>query len=167
MKRVNIIIGICLLLASYGQSQKYYYSFDEKIFLSEVPNKFVIGFDKQYLTEIETSLQSNGVEFQMGDNYCILTMENTNLETVKAFFSKQGGIKSINPMYIAADYGSEIVVTDEIVVQFKTDVQQQIINEMHEEYQVVVKEATKHFQILSVPFGLDPLEIANIRAESR
>jgi len=144
--------------------EKYYYAFEEKIFLNKVVNKFVICFDNQYLAEIKANLQEHNVKF-IANSCCILTME-SDLQTVKAFLSKQVGIKSINPMYITTDYGSEMIIPDEIVVQFKRGVSQQDIETIHQKYQIVVKEHTKRFQVLSVPIGFDPLEIANIRAES-
>jgi heptaprenylglyceryl phosphate synthase len=52
-------------------------------------------------------------------------------------------------------------ITDEIVVQFKDDVSQQRIDEMHKKYNVVVKKNTDLFQLLSVSKDNDVLEIAN------
>lgn len=52
MKKVNticiIFASIFLLSASDNQpKRKYYYAFDEKIFLTEVPNKVVLSFDEK------------------------------------------------------------------------------------------------------------------------
>ena len=54
MKKVKVIsflivfAGIFLLSTSYDQPEqpqgKFYYGFDTKIFLAEVPNKFVVSF---------------------------------------------------------------------------------------------------------------------------
>jgi len=104
-----ILIGAFFLSTNYAHSQgKFYYGFEEKIFINEVSNKFVISFDKQYLSDIQTSLQKNNqiqqIEFQIKNSCCILTIEKSDLKTLKEYFSKQIGIKSINPMYIRTAY---------------------------------------------------------------
>ena len=66
MKRVSVLMifaSVFLLSASYEKSQeyqeKYYYAFDEKIFLTEVPNMVILSFDEQYFSEIQLNLQRN------------------------------------------------------------------------------------------------------------
>ena len=55
MKKGSILImfmSIFLLSASYEQPQssqrRYYYAFDEKIFLTEVSNKVIKSFDEKF-----------------------------------------------------------------------------------------------------------------------
>lgn len=169
MKKVNIfIVFICifLLLTKYSQAQeKFYYAFEEKIFLNEVADKFVVSFDKQYFLNIQENLRTNTkikhIEFQKENNYCILTMESVYMKTERESFSKQVGIKSINPMYIIVNGGLEIGITDEIVVQFKDNASAQAINEMNKKYRIEIKENYDIFQVLAVPITFDPLEVAN------
>lgn len=169
MKNIRIYIvfaSICLLSTNCAQAQeKYYYAFDEKIYLNEVPNKFVISFDKRYLLDIQDSLLKNAqvrhIELKKENSCYILTIENTNIKTLRKEFSQQVGIKSINPMYVIADAALEMGVTDAIVVQFKENVSQQAINEIHKKYNVGVKEISKYHQLLSIPIAFDPLEVAN------
>ena len=56
MKKVRSFIvfaSICLLSANYAQAQeKYYYAFEEKIYINEVPNKFMVNFDKTPLAQV-------------------------------------------------------------------------------------------------------------------
>ena len=63
MKKSNVFIvfiSIFLLSMSYAQSQgKYYYAFEEKVFINEVENKVVLSFDKKYLSDIRENLQIN------------------------------------------------------------------------------------------------------------
>ena len=70
MKKINfltVFAGIFILSTSYEQPQrKYYYAFDEKVFLTEVPNKVVLSFDKEYLSEIQSNLQKNVQIKQIG-----------------------------------------------------------------------------------------------------
>jgi len=50
--------------------KRYYYAFDEKIFLDIIPNMIVVSFDENYLAEIQKLLQ---------ENTQILNMELANL----------------------------------------------------------------------------------------
>jgi hypothetical protein len=117
MKKI-IFLSVFLLFVNYAQSQgKYYYAFEEKIFLNEVEDKVVLRFDKSYLSNIQDDLQKNVkvqyVEFINDSSYCILTTEKPNVRELMESLSKQAGIKSINPLYIAVS-GLEMGITDEI-----------------------------------------------------
>jgi hypothetical protein len=43
----------------WPKGTKYYYAFDEKIYLNEVENKIVVSFDEKYLSDIQLYLQKN------------------------------------------------------------------------------------------------------------
>ena len=123
IKKIIFYVSIFLLSMSYAQSQeRYYYAFEEKISLNEVKNKVVIGFDKKYLSDIQENLQRNAkiqrMESQNNNSSYILTIENSDIRTLKENLSKYIGIKSINPLYTTID-GLDMSVIDEIVVQFK------------------------------------------------
>ena len=143
--------------------EKYYYAFNEKIFLDVVANKFVVGFDEQYLLKIQEYLQMKTQirHIEFSEKYCILIVEESYVKTLREEFSKQTGIKSINPMYITTDSGVEMGVTDEIVVQFRENVSQKTINEMYKKYNLEIIEITELYQLLSVPINLDPLDVSN------
>ena len=151
---------------SYEQPQgKYYYAFDEKIFLTEVPNKFVLSFDNKHLSETRQYLQRNAQIRQIDDtqiynNAFILTIEKSDIRALMEDFKNQTGVKSVNPMY-AVESGLEMGVTDEIIVQFKENVSEQEIDEMHKKFNVRIKEITELFMLLSVPIDFDALEVAN------
>jgi len=154
----------------WPQGQKYYYAFDEKIPLYEVDNKIVLIFDEKYASEIQQYVQTDAqiliTEFYIDNQYCILiTAENVNAKALMAELKKITGVKSVNPMY-AVESGLEMGVTNEIVVQFKENISEQKINEMHKKYQVEVKEVTELFLLLSVPIDFDALEVANAIQES-
>ena len=88
----------------WPEGPKYYYAFDEKIFLDESPNKVVLRFEKGYLSEMQKNLQSDPqilhTEFQIGNDYCILTtIEDSNVRTLMTDLKKQAGVKSVNPIY--------------------------------------------------------------------
>ena len=169
MRKINVLtalIGLFLFTANYILAQdRYYFAFNEKIFLNEVPNRFVLSFDNQHLPEIQASLQRNTqvrpADMQIENSRRILTIENADIETLRAYFSQQTGITSVNPLYITMNCGVEMGVTNEIVVQFKEHVSQQQIDEMNRRFDVEVRKVTARFLILSVPVELDPLEVAN------
>ena len=149
----------------WTKGQKYYYAFDEKIFLYEVPNKVVLSFDREYLSDIQTNLQRNAqirqMEFQFENGHCIFsTAENTDVKALIADLKKQSGVKSVNPMYACSEGGAR-GITDEIVLQFKENVSQQEIESIYKKYFLKVTEITHRYQIFSVPVDLDPLEVAN------
>lgn len=154
----------------WPKGPKYYYAFDEKILLYEVPNKIVISFDGNYLSEIQQYLQGNTQIRQIDNiyihnNVLILITEISDVTALMEDLKKRAGMKSVNPMYVVED-GLEIGITDEIVVQFKEHTSQQKINNLHKKYRLDVKEITELFQLLSVPIDIDPLEVANAIQES-
>ena len=159
----------------WPEGKKYYYTFDEKRYLDEVPNKVVLGLDEKYLSEIQLYLQKNDQIRNMELNhhegrfciYILTTTENADVSTFMEDLKKLTGVKSVHPSYILADFISpEISVIDEIIMCFKDHVSQQEINEMHKKYPVEVKEITPYWQILSVPVSADLLGIANAYQES-
>jgi len=96
-----------------------------------------------------------------GNSRCyVLTITDSLGSALKSDLSKQAGVKSVNPLYITAD-SLEMCVTDEIVVQFKKNVSQNEINEIHKKYNATIKETTPLYQLISVPIDIDPLEVAN------
>jgi subtilisin family serine protease len=167
MKKLNIFIvfiNMFLLLAPAKAEEKYYYAFNEKIFLNEVKNKIIVSFDNTHILNIQDNLQNNLVirqmELQNNGNCYVLTTDKANTKLLREDLSKQAGIKYITPIYATND-GCEIGITDEIVIQFKKNVSKQKINEMHKRYNVTVKEVTDLFQIISVSIDADVIDIAN------
>ena len=161
---------------------KYYYGFDTKIYLYEVPNKIVVSFNKKHLLEAEQYLQENGriLEMEMTlyaeeSNVCVLTTaEDSDTGVLIKDLKKQAWAKSVYPVYVLDDgYGHlELCVTDEISVLFKDHASQQEIAEIHEKYSVIVKDHPypdlfpKLHQVLSVPIYVDILGVANAYQES-
>ena len=180
MKRFSIFLvflSIFFISSINEQPQgKFYYAFDEKIFLTEVPNKVVLTFVESFPLETRQYLQRNPqvIQIELYDEGCILfTAENTNIIALMEDLKNQTGVKSVHPVYKLADFiGTEMYFTDEISVQFKEHVSQQEIDELHKKYHVVVKNhpyqsnSIKSHQILSVPVDADIIEIANAYQES-
>ncbi|MDR1985115.1 MAG: S8 family peptidase [Prevotellaceae bacterium] len=158
------LICILLLISSFitPESEKYYYAYNEKIFLNEVKNKVIISFRTVYLPEIKNTMLTNtnikNTEWQ-NDSICIVTLEPSKYKSFKDDFIKQAGIKSVQPLYITVD-GLEVGITDEIVVQFNK-IEQKEIDKLNRKYNVSVKKTTDLYQLLSVSANADALEVAN------
>ena len=154
----------------WPEGSRYYYAYEEKMFLDTVHNKIVLSFNEKFLSAMQQYLQKNEqishMElFYFNSGYILTIAENANVKALIEDLKKQQGVKSVNPMY-ALD-GFEMGVTDEIVVQFKEHVSQQEIDGIHKRYQVEVKKTTDIYsQILSVPIYMDVLEVANAYQES-
>lgn len=149
------------------EEAKYYFAFDEKIFLDIVPNMVVVSFEEKYLAEIQKFLQENTQILNMElANLCrcyiLTTTEKSNVKTLMGDLRKLPGVKSVNQMYATSE-GALIPMTGEIVVQFKENVSQQDIDEISQKYRLEVidihRPTNTHY--LSVPIDLDPLEVAN------
>ncbi|MDR0206918.1 MAG: hypothetical protein LBI45_06645, partial [Bacteroidales bacterium] len=164
MKKKLLIVSLLIALVSiesFSQTgeKRYYYSFNEKIFINEVENKMVICFQKDKAAEVKTLINSKKIESQ-NDHVYIVNVENDQKETLKRDLLQIEGVKSVYPMYATAD-GAELGTTDEIVMRFNKDVSQQQIDELHRKYQVSVKKVTNLYQLVTVPNNADVLEIAN------
>ena len=177
--KTNVLILAAILLflaggASCAKDDPYYYAYNGKIYLDQVPNRAVLTFDGNYLSETEAYLQNNDrirydepiIVDRRNFGYCILTIENPNVKALREEFSKQVWAKSVNPLYVLRKSDAEQIVTDEIVVRFKNGIPQWKIDEMLDEYRVKLIEHTELSRLLSVPVDLDPLEIANIYQRS-
>jgi len=151
----------------WPEGLRYYYSFDEKKFLNVDPNRIVVRFDREYISEVQAFLEKNTqtqhIELIENNRLFILTMK-TPIECIHALrreFSGQAGVQSVNPMYIYPFSGMDMIVTDEIIVQFKEHVSQQEIDKINQKYRVEVLRTNELFHTLSVPVDLDTLEVAN------
>jgi len=151
--------------------KKYYFGGGNKIFLEIDPSRVVVRFDKRCFAEVQAFLQKNNQiqHIELGEryHYLVLTMKNPNMDirALRKEFSKQTGVKSVNPMYlyIIEEHSicEDMVITDEINVQFKEDVSQQEIDKINHKYCIEIKEIGRRSHLLSVPVDLDPLEVAN------
>jgi len=164
------------------EGNKFYYAFDEKIYLNEVANKIVVSFEEKYLPELQQFLQANDIIhqvelFHFGNGFILTTqpffayplvsLPPPMPDEIKALMEdlkKQTGVKSVHPMYSVS--GLEMAVTDEFVVQFKKNVSQQEIDELHKKHQVKIIKITELYQLLSVSIDFDALDVANAYQES-
>jgi len=150
----------------WTKGQKYYYAFDEKIFLDIVPNMVVLSFEEKYLAEIQKFLQEDtqirNMELaNLGKCYILTTTEKSNVKVLMNDLKKLPGVKSVNPIYATSE-GALIPMTGDIVVKFKENVSQHKIDEIFQKYRLVVIDISSWSSYyLSVPIDIDPLEVAN------
>jgi subtilisin family serine protease len=156
--------------AQSGQ-KKFYYSFDKKIYLDEVEDKIVLTFEKENRAGIKEYIEKNARirydDSQTNNDYCVLTTtDRSEKKALMENLSKLSGIKSVNPLYVLSGDGLEIIVKNEVAIQFKNGVSQQQIDEVCKKFDITNVRNRRRFQIFSVPLKLDPLEIANAIQES-
>ncbi|MDR3137273.1 MAG: S8 family serine peptidase [Tannerellaceae bacterium] len=165
MRNLNFLLTllayilISLQASSQIKSNRYYYAYDEKIPLHEVSNKLIIGFPKNNAANIKALIHTATIDFE-NDSICILTVDSSQSERLKQTLLQTEGIKSVQPIY-KTDDGMEMGITDEIVVRFNDNALPDDIRKTHEKYQVTIKKTTDLYQLITVPLGIDALDIAN------
>jgi hypothetical protein len=152
-------------MESFSQSAdtRYYYAYNERIFLYEVANKFIVTYSPEYSPAIKSLVLQvsgiSGIESQT-DSISIFYTDDQQSSSIKEIFLSQEGIKSVQPMY-ATENGLEMGVTADFVVKYNKDASPEEINQFHKKQNTTVRETTELHQILSVPPDSDALEIAN------
>ena len=161
-KRLLVVSLLCALISieSFSQTggKRYYYAFDEKIFLDSVENKMIVSFQRDSLAFIQTQSGLTETEWQ-NDGVFIVSVENSQMAALKSDLLQLGGIKAVQPMFAVDE--AELGVTDEIVMKFYDGVSQQEIDSLHAMYQASVVKTTDLYQLISIPNTADALEIAN------
>lgn len=155
----------CVFL--WPKGKKFYFSFQEKKYIDEVPLKFTLGYEKEYYLKI-TNFLSKNMEIDyvkpdtINDLFIISLFEGVDASVLFSKLKKLSGVKSLNMVYKLADFiGPEMYINDEVVLRFKENVTNNEIHEMHKRYHSKVKISNSQFQIISVPIYYDPLEVAN------
>ena len=179
MKKLNIYIvlaGIILMSSSYQQPKQqeriFYYAFDEKIFLTEAPNQFVVNFEEENFSYLRENLQRNvqirNMELANSEKSYVLTIaENSDARTIMSDLKRMAGVRSVYPGYTPANSnGGEMYMIDEICVKFKEHVSQTEIDEIRKKYRLELIYDRELWQVYSLPVGHHPLEIANTIHES-
>ncbi|MDR0567437.1 MAG: S8 family serine peptidase, partial [Prevotellaceae bacterium] len=166
MKNVYIITIFLLYILipaesfSQAKEKRYYYAYDEKVYLNEIENKFIVSFQKDNIANIKSLINTAETEFT-SDSICIITVDYSQKEGVKKTLLQTKGVKSVQPMY-ANDGGSEMGITDEFVVKYKAGVSQKQKDEWLKKHPAVLRQETELYLLMSAPVGEDALEIANL-----
>jgi len=155
-----VILITIFLTKGYSQlSEKYYYAFEEKISITELENKLIICFQKGNFEILETIIDASLFEWK-NDSICIIKIEDGQKDFYKKILQTIDGIKSIQPIYKTV-HGTELGITDEIVIRFYENVSETQKNDLHQQYSVNLVKTTDLYQLISVNKNLDVLEIAN------
>jgi subtilisin family serine protease len=145
---------------SQAKEKRYYYAYDEKVYLNEIENKFMVSFQKDDVLNIQSLINTSETEFT-NDSVCIITVDDSRKEEVKKTLLQTKGVKSVQPMY-TTDGGLEMGITDEFVVKFKSGVSRQQKDEWTNKHPAVLKQETELYLLMAVPVDEDVLETANL-----
>jgi hypothetical protein len=175
MKNKYLILGIIILSTivvmsfSNSNNSKFYYAYNEKVYLNELNNKLIVRYmqnkrsDKENIS-LKQELASKPMLWKDDSTYIIM-IEKTEKESLKDKILNQTDVKSCNPLY-AINTGLEMGVTDEFLVKFNKGVSQTEIDKLHKKYGIEVVKTTDLYQLLKVPVGTDALQIANMYQKS-
>ncbi len=120
-----IIIGILIIIYSFKESNttdKFYYAYNEKIFLIPSKNKIVIRYNNSKRKEFKNLslpifIEEKQIEWQ-DDSTIVITAQDrlfrNKLTNEKGW---QNDIVSMHPVY-KEESGLEMYITDEILVKF-------------------------------------------------
>ena len=143
---------------SQTEEKRYYYAYNEKIFLHEIENKMIVSVQRNNAADFKTLIRSEKTVWQ-NDSVYILNVERERQKSLKRDLLQTRGVKSVHPMYAAC--GTEVGLTDKIVMKFNKNVSHQQIDEIHRKYQVYIDEIADLRYLVTVPNHADALEIAN------
>lgn len=166
---LTAILTLIILAMGFNQS-KFYYAYDEKVYLNESENKLIVRYKtskKMDKTQISSSLDFKDKVIQWKDDSTyVLTLSNESEKNLfKSKLKNQLDIKSCHEIY-TIDTGLELGATDEFLVKFKPDISQKEIEKLHKKFNVKVVKSTKIYQLLKVGVSSSVLEIANAYQES-
>ncbi|MFW6328034.1 MAG: S8 family peptidase [Bacteroidota bacterium] len=167
---ISAIILASILLLSFNNQQnetqeRFYYAFDKKIIINEIPNKILVEkqpeisntnfkiLAKQFFGEIETE--------KITPNLFELRLKNTkrSKEKIQRILLDRK-ILSARPVYKTKD-GNEMGFTNELVVQYKSYVKESEKASLLTSNNLKKIRSTKIYDLFEVRKNEDVLEIAN------
>lgn len=167
----TIVALLILAVMSFTNSSnsKFYYAYNEKIYLNELDNKLIVRYmhnkkSNKELISLSAEIADKQLEWK-DDSTCVITITPQEKEYFKNKILKQPDVKSCNPIY-SINTGLEMGVTDEFVVRFHENASPKEIDKLHKNYDIEVVKITDIYHLLKVPVGADALEIANKYQES-
>jgi subtilisin family serine protease len=159
-------------LASFRSinDKKFYYAFDEKIYLILTENKMLVryndGFDKNKEELVLTNFSSNmGIKWRNNTMVEITTPSGKKKDELKTFLEARKDVSTCQQSY-KLENGLDISLFDEIVLQFLPGVSKEQQEELNQRFKTEVIATYEIFQILKVSKGTDALDIANKYFES-
>ncbi|MCK9421961.1 MAG: S8 family peptidase [Bacteroidales bacterium] len=160
---------IAVMSFTPSNNQRFYYAYNEKIYLNELDNKLIVRYKhskKSDKGQISLSVELAAKQFEWkDDSTCIITIDASEKGMFEDRILHQTDVKSCNPVF-SINTGLEMGVTDEFLLKFNDNVSQTEIEKLHKKYGVEVIKTTELYQLIKTPAGLDALEIANKYQES-
>jgi len=175
----SVLLALSLILVSRAQvfpQQKFFYAGDEKIPIKLSSTEIVVTLDTEYPDTTFTSwLNTSGLVDSynltisvLDDSEFIITEGNSKSTALRKDLKKNENLDSVDPVYETSE-GAKLIVTDEILVQFKLAVSQGKIDSLIQALGLSIistEEDVPNYYVLSVPPDEDPIEIANRLQES-
>ncbi|MBL7104485.1 MAG: S8 family serine peptidase [Bacteroidales bacterium] len=145
-KSYKIILSVMfvLFMQTFAISQSYddyYYSFDEKVFLNIVNDKYVIEFPNGVDENLFTQ---NNIEYEKLHTGLYVVFD--DITTIQGIF---GQSYYINPVYQTLD-GFELLPTREIILQFKDNVEESTKNYLINFFSLQEVVSTRLYDIFKV-----------------
>lgn len=152
------------------RDKRFYYAFDEKIYLTPVDNKMLITytdeFDKNSERLFLTNFSSNiGIKWRNKYIAEITIPSDKKKDELKTLLEARKSVYSCQQSYML-DNGLNIDMLDEIVVQFLPSTSKEQQEKLNKRFKAKIIATYEIFQILKVPKGADVLDIANKYFES-
>lgn len=176
-KQIFIFLFLLTLLTSIilvgfrVNNEKYYYSFNDKIYIKTIDGKFLVQFttEEQVNKEVvRLQLLFNKTEIERKDRFSLI-LKNTDLtknEDLKDQLKKSSGLRFIKPIYSLIDEDLELIATNEIIVKFKDNISKEKMDSIKMFYSLKIKTKNKVYDLYVAPDDSDVLEIANKYQES-
>ncbi len=170
MSVLAIIFAYVLLSAQQNpDNRKFYYAFSEKIYLTEVPNKFLVkassSEDAQILSSIFSNSNSKQTKSIIRQKDNCLIVEVTDANAFMAAIKNAGRkVSFIKPCYKLQQ--TEIFYSDEIIVE---PLAGKNMNDIFKKLRLSNNITVAHkefYSILKVPSNIDALDLANRIQES-
>jgi len=164
-----VIVGISSFVAP--REDHFYYAFNEKVPLRKQENKIAIRFkSKDNAKRLSTLFNAagTGLETKWEDDRTIVvsTRSEDDLINLKTKIKEQSDVQSANPVYSLLETGLEMIVTDEILIQFKSSVSKETIDSINTSYALKLLKQTEIYWLYQVQKDKDALQIANTYQKS-
>jgi subtilisin family serine protease len=171
----TFIATLCLAIIAlsgfrYFQKDLFYYAFNEKIFLETVPNKFILRFTGSDIAKTKlNALEKTGLlkaRDWKDERTVVVNFLKAATDKVIGELQEETDIVSVQPLYTLKGGNTEIAATDEILVRFKKNIDNDEIDRTIRIFNLQLKEKGELFYTFTVANSANTLAIANVIMES-
>lgn len=164
-----ILIGIVILSGFIKLEEHFYYAYEEKIPLEKMDHKVVIGYneemDKNAIRSLINATSKEVVSMEFANEHTVVVEITTagNLKAITDKAMESQDVKFIHPVF-KYQKGLEMALTDEIVIKFKSNVSNTVIDSLNAQHGLELIKKSRLHNTYRVTDG-NPLEIANLYQE--